>query len=84
MKELNHNHCQNFCPIDVAKGICRLKGEIIMADTPVCENFSEKPRCGLCYHYCDATAPAMCFGLAKIYWIDANINASQCEAFSRY
>ncbi|WP_366518880.1 4-hydroxyphenylacetate decarboxylase small subunit [unidentified bacterial endosymbiont] len=83
MCELNHSHCHNFCPIDVAKGLCRLSGTLIMTDSPRCEHFSEKPRCGNCHHFCDQSTPAQCQGLGKIYWADANANASLCEAFAR-
>jgi 4-hydroxyphenylacetate decarboxylase small subunit len=83
MCERNHTHCHNFCPIDVAKGLCRLSGNIIMTDTPLCEHFSEKPRCEHCSYYCDKTSPAQCLGLSKPYWMDASTNAGLCDAFTR-
>ncbi|WP_148305563.1 4-hydroxyphenylacetate decarboxylase small subunit [Candidatus Arsenophonus nilaparvatae] len=83
MCECNHTHCHNFCPIDVAKGLCRLSGNLIMIDTPVCENYNEKPRCEHCRHYCDKTSPAQCLGFGKPYWVDASTNAGLCDAFTR-
>ena len=83
MIKLNHTHCHNFCPIDVAKGICRLSGDTVMIDSPLCENFSEKSRCEHCSHFCNKTEPAQCHGLAKPYWVDASTNAELCEGFVR-
>jgi len=82
MSELNHTHCHHFCPIDVAKGICRLSGDTIMTDSPLCDEFCEKPRCGLCCHFCDQTSPSQCHGLEKPYWVDEGMNAGLCPAFS--
>lgn len=83
MSELNHSHCCHFCPIDVAKGICRLSGHTIMTDSPLCDDFRDKPRCGECQHFCDSTTPAQCHGLEKPYWADANMSAGLCTAFER-
>ena len=31
-----HNDCENFCPIDVAKGICRLTDEFVFIESQTC------------------------------------------------
>ncbi|WP_166671953.1 MULTISPECIES: 4-hydroxyphenylacetate decarboxylase small subunit [Buttiauxella] len=84
MSKLNHTHCNHFCPIDGTKGQCQLSGNIIMNNDPRCRNFSERLCCRHCYHFCDATVPALCSGLTKLSIVDADTHAEQCNAFKPY
>ena len=64
-----HSDCRNFAPVDVAKGICHRKKELILADGDLCENFIELPKCKHCQNYlpggeeylglCNASQPAV-------------------------
>ncbi|MCT4705950.1 4-hydroxyphenylacetate decarboxylase small subunit [Enterobacteriaceae bacterium H11S18] len=77
----NHAQCNYFCPVDVAKGLCRLSGEMVMTDSPVCSDFSEKPRCAHCSHFSVQAASGHCAGRSRPYWVDANTNAALCDTF---
>ncbi|MBU0494396.1 MAG: 4-hydroxyphenylacetate decarboxylase small subunit [Chloroflexi bacterium] len=46
-----HLDCRNFAPVDVAKGICHIRKEIILADGKSCEFFEKLPKCKHCAHY---------------------------------
>ena len=46
-----HKDCRNYAPIDVAKGICHVRKEIILADGTSCESFERLPKCKHCQHY---------------------------------
>ncbi|EMR7683808.1 4-hydroxyphenylacetate decarboxylase small subunit [Yersinia enterocolitica] len=83
MCENNHGHCHNFCPIDVAKGLCRLSTQIVMIDSPVCSEFREMPRCVHCRYFEGETSPGQCHGLVKPYWVDGNSRAGLCDTFER-
>ena len=50
-KIFKHIDCRNFAALDVAKGICHLKKEIVLADEACCENFEKLPRCKFCSNY---------------------------------
>ncbi|MGI9860532.1 4-hydroxyphenylacetate decarboxylase small subunit [Moorella naiadis] len=46
-----HNDCRNFVPVDVAKGICRVRNELIAIDTPTCQKFDPLPKCKNCANF---------------------------------
>ena len=46
-----HLDCRNFAPVDVAKGLCHVRKELILADGQSCEFFEKLPRCKHCAHY---------------------------------
>ena len=46
-----HMDCRNYAPVDVAKGICHVRKEVILADGPSCEFFDRLPKCKHCHHY---------------------------------
>jgi 4-hydroxyphenylacetate decarboxylase small subunit len=85
MSELikKHNDCENFAPVDVAKGICRLSNEKIFIDSAVCPKFEAVPKCGSCglFKNADKDGIGTCVGLQKDYWTAANYNAGLCEGY---
>ncbi|MFC2097985.1 4-hydroxyphenylacetate decarboxylase small subunit [Bacteroidota bacterium] len=46
-----HIDCRNFAALDVAKGICHLTKDIVIADEACCENFEKLSRCKFCINY---------------------------------
>jgi len=50
-EETKHFDCRNFAPVDVAKGICHRKKELILMDGPSCENFLKLPKCKFCQNF---------------------------------
>jgi 4-hydroxyphenylacetate decarboxylase small subunit len=50
-EEHKHLDCHNFAPIDVAKGICHRRKELILADECSCEKFLRMPKCKYCQNY---------------------------------
>jgi len=50
-ERLKHLDCRNFAPVDVAKGICHLKKQLLLADGEACETFQKLPKCEWCLHY---------------------------------
>jgi hypothetical protein len=43
--------CRNFAALDVVKGICHAKKELVFADGKTCELFDKLPKCKHCQHY---------------------------------
>jgi 4-hydroxyphenylacetate decarboxylase small subunit len=43
--------CRNYAPVDVAKGICHLRKQIVLADGEACANFEKLPKCKHCAQY---------------------------------
>ena len=35
--------CRNYAPVDVVKGICHRRKQMVLADDPCCENFQPVP-----------------------------------------
>ena len=46
-----HLDCRNFAPVDVAKGICHARKEMVLADGESCELFERLPKCRHCASY---------------------------------
>jgi 4-hydroxyphenylacetate decarboxylase small subunit len=46
-----HSDCQNYAPVDVAKGICHARKELVLADGETCELFERVPKCKHCEKY---------------------------------
>ena len=46
-----HKDCENFIPIDVFKGLCRLDKEMVSADEEGCEKFKPVKKCRFCKNY---------------------------------
>jgi 4-hydroxyphenylacetate decarboxylase small subunit len=43
--------CRNYAPLDVAKGICHKRKQVVLADGEACEMFDELPKCKCCAKY---------------------------------
>lgn len=43
--------CRNYAPVDVAKGICHARKQMVMADGDTCEFFDRLPKCKHCANY---------------------------------
>ena len=78
-----HSECENFCAIDVAKGICRLSGEIVLIDTGSCAEFTAAPQCGSCAKFTLSGTDEMgiCSGYGKEYWTAAKNRAAVCDGY---
>lgn len=76
-----HSDCEHFCSIDVAKGLCRMTGAIVLIDTPVCAQFEELAKCANCRHFSVSGSEEFgnCQGFAKEYWTTAQTRAVCCE-----
>ncbi len=49
--EHKNRDCRNYAPIDVIKGMCHAKKEIVFADADACDQFERLPKCKHCHHY---------------------------------
>lgn len=78
-----HNECENFAPVDVTQGICRLTNTRIRIDTPLCPAFEALPKCSgcACFTKEDKDGIGICTGLLKEYWTAGNYNAALCEGY---
>ena len=43
--------CRNYAALDVAKGICHLRKQLVLADSEACELFEKMPKCKYCANY---------------------------------
>jgi 4-hydroxyphenylacetate decarboxylase small subunit len=43
--------CRNYASLDVAKGICHMRKQIVLADGEACEMFEKLPKCKHCIKY---------------------------------
>ena len=46
-----HLDCRNFAPVDVAKGVCHERKQMVLADDEACEMFEKLPKCKHCRSY---------------------------------
>ena len=46
-----HLDCRNYAPVDVAKGICHARKEMVLAGGDACELFERLPKCRHCASY---------------------------------
>jgi 4-hydroxyphenylacetate decarboxylase small subunit len=78
-----HSDCENFAPVDVAKGICRLTNTPVLIDSSVCAKFEAIPKCSRCTFFknSDRDGIGTCTGLEKEYWTAGNYNAGLCEGY---
>lgn len=78
-----HNDCENFCPIDVAKGICRLTDEFVFIESQTCGKFEQIPECKLCNNFKNPNQDNIgtCVGLKKEYWTAGETRAALCEGY---
>jgi len=78
-----HNECENFAPVDVLQGICRLTNARIFIESTVCPAFEALPKCGGCSYFKneDSEGIGTCTGLSKAYWTARIYNAALCEGY---
>jgi 4-hydroxyphenylacetate decarboxylase small subunit len=43
--------CRNYASVDVAKGICHVRKQLVMADGKACTLFERLPKCKHCAKY---------------------------------
>jgi 4-hydroxyphenylacetate decarboxylase small subunit len=48
---LKHTDCRNYAPLDVVKGICHRRKELVPADGDCCEHFMATQKCKFCSHF---------------------------------
>lgn len=86
MKKLNHADCENFIPVDVAKGICHANGDaMILIDTAICPKFTAVAKCKFCksFNNPDEHNIGTCEGFKAPYWTYGDLKAVQCEHFTQ-
>ncbi len=72
--------CQNFLPVDVFKGICKVDKKPIQQETQACEEFDRVPKCKFCINYVqDKEFLGFCSGSTVTY---PDLIAGHCEMFS--
>lgn len=78
-----HSDCENFAPVDVAKGICRLTNKPVLIDSQVCVKYEAVPQCSGCAQFKnpDKGGIGICTGLQKEYWTAGHYNAGLCEGY---
>jgi 4-hydroxyphenylacetate decarboxylase small subunit len=81
--KFKHSDCFNFSNIDAAKGVCRISGEIVHIDTPVCGDFEKKLSCKLCRNFRKTVESSVgdCLASKENYWTYEDLNADNCEDF---
>lgn len=82
-ESMNHSDCVNFAPVDALKGICRCSNNLILIDTPVCENFKETCKCKNCINFKDPDSNniGICVGLNKDAWTSGELYAVTCGGY---
>lgn len=79
----NHSDCQNFIPIDVAKGYCNMLKANVVIDSPVCPKFAQVAKCKVCSKFgCpDEKGIGQCGGFKDEYWAYGEMKAVNCEMY---
>jgi len=86
MNKINHADCQNFIPIDVAKGICHANGDkIILIDSETCPQFAAVPKCKICkcFTNVDENNIGTCEASKNKTWTYADLKAINCGMFTK-
>lgn len=79
---LTHSDCRNFCNVDVAKGICRRTGEMILVDGPACDAYQQLPKCKFCANFVGgAEGLGTCTAAKNEPWAYSEMIAVTCEMF---
>jgi 4-hydroxyphenylacetate decarboxylase small subunit len=81
---LRHNDCQEFCSMDVAKGICRRSGKVVLIDSDTCPEFKQLPKCKFCANF-EATEEGLgvCKADESRPWAYPEMIAVTCEMFKK-
>ncbi len=80
-----HADCENFIPVDVAKGICTAHSTEIPADGESCPLFATAPKCKNCRHFTDPDEKGTgnCTGFTDAFWSYPELRAQTCEEYTR-
>lgn len=83
--EHKHNDCRNFVTVDVAKGICRRRNEMVAIDTPTCEHFEALAKCKNCAFFKNGHADGLgtCEATDARPWTYPELIAVTCEMYRR-
>lgn len=76
--------CQNYAPVDVAKGICHMRKQIVLADGETCEMFEKLPKCKHCANYTPSEEEylGICSGSSTQVMTYPDLISVTCEWFS--
>ncbi len=81
--QLHHSDCRNFCSVDVAKGICRRSGEMVLVDGPACDAYQQLPKCKFCSNFAgSAEGLGACKAEKDEPWAYPEMIAVTCEWFN--
>ena len=51
METCKNMDCRNYAPVDVVKGLCHVRKQMVLADGQSCEFFEKLPKCKHCANY---------------------------------
>jgi 4-hydroxyphenylacetate decarboxylase small subunit len=76
--------CRNYAPLDVAKGICHMRKQLVLADGEACELFETLPKCKHCDKYAPGAAEFLgtCAASPSRPMTYPDLIAVTCEWFS--
>ncbi|MBN2543299.1 4-hydroxyphenylacetate decarboxylase small subunit [bacterium] len=76
--------CRNYAPVDVAKGICHVRKEMVAADGEACERFEKMPKCKHCANYTPREEKLLgdCEAPEDPHMTYPDLIATTCEWFS--
>ncbi|MFA6538448.1 MAG: 4-hydroxyphenylacetate decarboxylase small subunit [Negativicutes bacterium] len=80
---LIHGLCDNYIPVDAAKGSCAISGQPVVFDGESCGNFIAAPHCLNCKHFLDVKTSELgeCSGFGKVAWVYPTMRARNCEKY---
>jgi 4-hydroxyphenylacetate decarboxylase small subunit len=83
--EIRHSDCRRYVPVDVAKGICRRRGEMVGLDEPPCAELDPLPKCKICSKYLAGGQEGMgtCTAESDQPWTYPELVATTCAWFER-
>jgi len=84
MEATKHSDCRNYCPVDVAKGLCRMSGGKVIIDTPTCPKFQRLPKCKNCEHFTPSPTEqyvGTCNADKSKPWAPSELIAVTCENY---
>ncbi len=78
-----HVDCRNYAPVDVVKGICHVKKQVVLAGESSCETFDKLPKCSHCQHYLAGEREYLgkCTAVASQPMAYPDMTAVTCEDF---
>jgi len=79
MKAPCHQDCRDYIPVDVFRGICRVKDWCLISDAGACELFFPVKKCKFCSSYRESEGElGTCGGTTPAY---PGMIAKTCEDF---